>query len=207
MTLLTQSLALGGVVLIAAMSPGPDFLVVMRNAMISGRRAGMAAAAGIAAGVAAWAVVTSVGVAGLLAASAVAFTVVKLIGAAYLVLLGIRALIAARRGGYAEMTTNGPAQRGVGAAFRQGLFTNLLNPKVAVFFVALLPQFLPHSATAADTIALSATAAVVSLVWFTLLATMVSAMRRFLTGQKVRRAIDAVTGGLMVAIGVRIAVH
>lgn len=207
MTLLTQSLALGGVVLIAAMAPGPDFLVVMRNAMISGRRAGVAAAAGIACGVAGWAVITSVGVAGLLAASAVAFTVVKLIGAAYLVLLGIRALIAARRGGYAEMTVDGPAQRGAAAAFRQGLFTNLLNPKVAVFFVALLPQFLPHSATAADTIALSSTAAVVSLVWFTLLATMVSAMRRLLTGPKVRRAIDAVTGGLMVAIGVRIAVQ
>jgi RhtB (resistance to homoserine/threonine) family protein len=206
-TLLTQSLALGGVVLIAAMAPGPDFLVVMRNAMVSGRRAGIAAAAGIASGVAAWAVVTSVGVAGLLAASAVAFTIVKLIGAAYLVLLGIRALIAARRGGYAEMTVHGPAQRGAAAAFRQGLITNLLNPKVAVFFVALLPQFLPHSATAADTIALSATAAVVSLVWFTLLATMVSAMRRLLTGPKVRRAIDAVTGGLMVAIGVRIAVQ
>lgn len=207
MTLLTQSLALGGVVLIAAMAPGPDFLVVMRNAMISGRRAGVAAAAGIACGVAGWAVITSAGVAGLLAASAVAFTVVKLIGAAYLVLLGIRALIAARRGGYAEMATDGPAQRGAAAAFRQGLFTNLLNPKVAVFFVALLPQFLPQSATAADTIALSATAAVVSLVWFTLLATMVSAMRRLLTGPKVRRAIDAVTGGLMVAIGVRIAVQ
>jgi RhtB (resistance to homoserine/threonine) family protein len=206
-TLLTQSLAVGGVVLIAAMAPGPDFLVVTRNAMVSGRRAGMAAAAGIAAGAAGWAVITSIGVAGLLAASAVAFTVVKLIGAAYLVLLGVRALIAARRGGYAEMTTDGPARRSAAAAFRQGLFTNLLNPKVAVFFVALLPQFLPHSATAADTIALSATVVTVVLVWYILLATMVSAMRRLLTGPKVRRAIDAVTGGLMVAIGVRIAVQ
>ncbi|WP_330845908.1 LysE family transporter, partial [Actinophytocola sp.] len=113
------------------MSPGPDFVIVLRSAMSAGRRAGMASAAGIAAGVLVWAVVTSLGVAGLLAASAVAFTIVKLIGAAYLVLLGIRALLAARRGGYDQAPEAGGAEtRG---AFAAGLLTNLFNPKVAVF--------------------------------------------------------------------------
>jgi threonine/homoserine/homoserine lactone efflux protein len=148
----TQFVALGGVVLLAAMSPGPDFAIVTRNAMISGRRAGMACGVGIAVGVFAWAVVTALGIASLLAASAVAFTAVKLVGAAYLLLLGIRALLSARRGDYdgndygnndGVPHIRGVRATGTLAAFRQGLVTNLLNPKVAVFFVALLPQFLP----------------------------------------------------------------
>ncbi|HEY7598215.1 MAG TPA: LysE family translocator [Actinophytocola sp.] len=204
----TQLLALGGVVLLAAMSPGPDFVIVTRNAMLSGRRAGMACAAGIAVGVFTWAVVTALGISGLLAASAVAFTVVKLAGAAYLVLLGIRALLAARRGGYEPPPDSGDrANRGVLAAFRQGLVTNLLNPKVAVFFTALLPQFVPASSTAADHLLLGGVAATVSLLWFVVLSNVVSVLRRFLTTSRVRRTIDAVTGTLLVALGLRIAVQ
>ncbi|MDQ3785647.1 MAG: LysE family translocator [Actinomycetota bacterium] len=190
------------------MSPGPDFVIVLRSVLSGGRRAGMACGAGIASGVLVWAVVTSVGVAGLLAASAVAFTVVKLAGAAYLVLLGIQSLLAARRGGYeqAKEPEAERTRRGALVAYRQGLLTNLFNPKVAVFFLALWPQFLPHDATVADTAILTAIAALTSLVWFTVLANVVTALRRFLTASKVRRTIDAVMGTLLVAIGVRIAV-
>jgi threonine/homoserine/homoserine lactone efflux protein len=202
----TQLLALGGVVLLAAMSPGPDFVIVTRSAM-GGRRAGMACAAGIAAGVFVWAIVTALGIAGLLAASAVAFTVVKLAGAAYLVLLGIRALLAARRGGYEEPAVAGRRAAGVLAAFRQGLVTNLLNPKVAVFFTALLPQFLPPSATVIDNLLLAGVAATVSLAWFVVLTNVVDALRRFLTADRVRRTIDAVMGTLLVGLGLRIAVE
>jgi threonine/homoserine/homoserine lactone efflux protein len=202
----TQFVALGGVVLLAAMSPGPDFAIVTRNAMVSGRRAGMACGAGIAVGVFAWAVVTALGIAGLLAASAVAFTAVKLIGAGYLVVLGVRALLAARRGEY-DSAEHVPGTRATSApaAFRQGLVTNLLNPKVAVFFVALLPQFLPASATAADHLLLAGVAAGVTLTWFTVLAGVVSALRRLLTGNRVRRGIDALMGTLLVGLGVRMA--
>lgn len=205
---LTQALALGGVILLAAMSPGPDFVIVLRSVLTGGRRAGMACAAGIASGVLAWAVVTSVGIAGLLAASAVAFTVVKLAGAAYLVLLGVQALLAARRGGY-EQTQEPDAERTKKtalAAYRQGLLTNLFNPKVAVFFLALWPQFLPQGATAFDTAVLACVAAGTSLVWFLILANVVTALRRFLTAAKVRRTIDAVMGTVLIGIGVRIAV-
>src|SRR6266536_1491270 len=100
--------ALSGVILLGAMSPGPDFVIVTRSAAMSGRRAGMACAAGIGAGVFAWSAVTAAGVAGLLAASAVAFTAVKLAGAAYLMLLGIRALLAARRGEYQDLGPRRP---------------------------------------------------------------------------------------------------
>ncbi|WP_280442871.1 LysE family translocator [Nocardia brasiliensis] len=202
-----QALALGGVVLVAAMSPGPDFVIVTRSSVLSGRRAGMACAAGIAAGVFGWSVVSALGVAGLLAASAVAFTVVKLIGAAYLMVLGVRALLAARRGGY-DVTAEALANRpGTAAAFRQGLLTNLLNPKVAVFFIALLPQFLPAEPTAADSISLGVIAALVSLTWFTVLANVVDALRGVLARQSVRRAIDTVMGTLLVVFGLRIAVQ
>jgi len=203
----TQLLALGGVILLAAMSPGPDFVIVTRNAMASGRRAGTACAAGIAVGVFTWAIVTALGIAGLLAASAVAFTVVKLAGAAYLVLLGVRALLAARRGGY-EAPAQAPGRAAGGLlAFRQGLVTNLLNPKVAVFFTALLPQFLPTTATTADHLLLAGVAASVSLVWFVLLTNVVSALHRFLTAPRVRRAMDTIMGTVLVALGLRIAVQ
>ena len=204
----TQALALAGVILLAAMSPGPDFVIVLRSVLTGGRRAGMACAAGIASGVLAWAVVTSVGIAGLLAASAVAFTVVKLVGAAYLVLLGVQALLAARRGGY-EQTREPEAERTRRSAFvayRQGMLTNLFNPKVAVFFLALWPQFLPHDASVADTAILTAVAALTSLIWFTVLSNVITVLRRFLTASKVRRTIDAVMGTLLIGIGVRIAV-
>lgn len=206
MTSTAQVLAFGGVVLVAAMSPGPDFVVVMRNAAMSGRRAGMACALGISLGVFVWSAVTALGIAGLLAASAVAFTVVKLVGAAYLVYLGVRALLAARRGAYTEQDTTA-ARRGSAAAFRQGLLTNLLNPKVAVFFLALAPQFLPAGATVGHTLLLGAVAATVGLLWFCVLANLVSVLRRVLTAARVRRTIDAVMGTLLVALGVRIAVQ
>ncbi len=197
--------ALGGVTLVAAMSPGPDFVIVTRSAALSGRRAGMACAAGIAAGVFVWSVVSAVGVAGLLAASAVAFTVVKLVGAGYLMLLGVRALLAARRGEYeveAEAGASGPS---AWAAFRQGLLTNLLNPKVAVFFLALLPQFVPEAPSALDTLTLGVISAVVGLVWFTVLANVVNAVRGVLARPAVRRAIDTAMGAMLVAFGIRVA--
>lgn len=203
---LTQVVALGGVLLLGAMSPGPDFVIVTRNAALSGRRAGIACAAGIAAGVFVWSLVTALGIAGLLAASAVAFTVVKLAGAAYLVFLGVRALLAARRGGY-EPTSVAASPTGPAAAFRHGLLTNLLNPKVAVFFIALLPQFLPTEPTVLDTVVLGAVAALVSLVWFTVVATAVGAMRTLFNRKRVRRVIDTVMGGLLIGLGIRIAVQ
>ncbi|MGH3876094.1 MAG: LysE family translocator [Actinophytocola sp.] len=201
----TQLLAFGGVLLLAVMAPGPDFVIVTRNAVLSGRRAGMACAAGIAAGGFAWAFVTALGIAGLLAASAVAFTVVKIAGAGYLVLLGVRVLLAARRGGYETPEAGSGRMTGAHEAFRQGLLSNLLNPKVAVFFTALLPQFVPTTASPVDHLLLAATAPMVSLLWFVVLSNVVSALRRFLTKDRVRRTLDAVMGTLLVALGLRLA--
>lgn len=200
-----QLLAFMGVVLLAAMAPGPDFIIVTRHAAVSGRRAGVATGLGIASGVFAWAVVAAFGVASLLAASAIAFTVVKLVGAVYLAYLGIKALIGAwRRGTTAELDVKVNTVR-PWVAFRQGLITNLLNPKCAVFFVALMPQFLSGDPRLDQTLLLSALAVLVSAVWFTVLANVVGALKKFFTSAKVRRVLDTVTGTILVAFGVKIA--
>ncbi|WP_051161576.1 LysE family translocator [Nocardia transvalensis] len=202
-----QVLGVGGAMLLGAISPGPDFVIVVRNAMLSGRRAGVASAAGVALGVFVWAALSGLGIAGLLAASAVAYTVVKLVGAGYLMFLGVRALLAARRGGYELDTALGGRPVGMRTGFRQGLLNNLLNPKAAVFFLALLPQFLPASPGLLDTLELSATATAVTLAWFLVLATGVATLRHVFTGARVRRVVDAAMGTVLVALGVRIAVQ
>ncbi|ALG05636.1 LysE family translocator [Kibdelosporangium phytohabitans] len=198
-------LAFMGVVLLAAMSPGPDFVIVTRHAAISGKRAGMAAGLGIAGGVFVWALVAALGVASLLAASAIAYTVVKLIGAAYLAYLGVKALIGAwRRGERVQLDARLPPARPL-VAFRQGLITNLLNPKCAVFFVALMPQFLPGTPTLTDTLMLSAVTVLITITWFTVLANLVGLLKTFFTSPKVRKAMDTVTGTILIAFGLKIA--
>jgi RhtB (resistance to homoserine/threonine) family protein len=205
----TQLLAFAGIVLLAAMSPGPDFVVITRYAAVSGRRTGVAAALGVACGVFVWAVVAAFGVAALLAASAVAFTVIKLVGASYLAYLGIRSLLAARRRGAGTLVAGTTVATGLLAAFRQGLLTNLLNPKCAVFFVALMPQFAPAAGSSrlAQTLLLSVVAVAVTAIWFTAVANVVGGLRRLLASSPARRAMDAVTGAVLVGLGVRLAVQ
>ncbi|MGI5271274.1 LysE family translocator [Nonomuraea sp. CA-218870] len=203
MSSLTVSLAFGGVVLLGAMSPGPDFAVVVRRSAVSGRGPGMAAALGVAVGVFAWVVAAATGVAALLAASATAFTVVKVAGAAYLGYLGVRAILAAVRGGGApQPPPPGSPRQGARAAFGEGLLTNVLNPKAALFFVALVPQFLAHGA---DALSLSLIALGGTVVWFLLVANVVSALRAFFARPAVRRALDALTGTALIALGVNLA--
>jgi threonine/homoserine/homoserine lactone efflux protein len=192
-----QVLAFAGVIGLAAASPGPDFAVVVRRSVVAGRWHGMLAAAGVAA---------AMGVAALLAASAVAFTVVKLAGAAYLLWLGVTALLAARRGGTGpdQPATARAATRPL-ASFRDGLLTNVLNPKCGVFFVAVLPQFAPVDGAPADVLLLSIVAVTVTIAWFTVVANLVAALRRVLSRPAVRRALDAVTGAVLIALGLRLA--
>ncbi|MEW9550816.1 LysE family translocator [Nonomuraea sp. NPDC050783] len=206
MTSLTQIMTFGGVVLLGAMSPGPDFAVVVRRSALSGRRYGMAAALGIAVGVSAWVVAAATGVAALLAASATAFTVVKVAGAAYLLYLGAKALRAALRGGgELRLDLPGPARRGAWAAFREGLLTNALNPKAALFFVALVPQFAGADAALPGALLLSLVALAGTVAWFLTVATVVGTLRRLFARPGVRRAVDAVTGTSLIALGLRLA--
>jgi threonine/homoserine/homoserine lactone efflux protein len=206
MTTMAQAAAFAGVVALGAMSPGPDFAVVVRRSAVSGRALGMAAAAGVSVGVFGWVMAAATGIAALLAASAVAFTVVKLVGGAYLVYLGAKALWAARRAGAAPEVDVAAGQRRPRVAFGEGLLTNLLNPKAALFFVALVPQFLDRGSHVGDAALLSLGAAVGALTWFLLLANLVGVLRAFFARPAVRRTVDAVTGATLIALGIRLAV-
>ena len=203
MTSMAQIAAFGGVVLLGAMSPGPDFAVVVRRSAVSGRGPGMAAAAGIAVGVFAWVVAAATGIAALLAASALAFTVVKVAGAAYLLYLGVRALRSAwRGGGELRLDVPDPGGRGSWAAFAEGLLTNVLNPKAALFFVALVPQFLSSGASA---LMLSGVALAGTVAWFLVVANVVGTLRRVFARSAVRRAVDGLTGAALIGLGIKLA--
>ena len=179
-------------------TPGPDTALTIRNTLLGGRRAGILTAAGVAAGQATWTLATAAGVAALLAASEPAFLAVKLAGAAYLVFLGAQAIVSAVRGRSAGVER--PAKV---AGLRQGLISNLGNPKMAAFFPALLPQF----ATAfAPLVLLGLAFAVMTLAWLTAYAFAVARAGDFLARSRVRRTLEAATGAVLVALGLRVAV-
>ncbi|MFC4120827.1 LysE family translocator [Nonomuraea zeae] len=203
---MTEIVAFGGIVLIGAMSPGPDFAVVVRRSAVSGRAYGMAAAAGIAVGVFVWVVAAATGIAALLAASATAFTVVKVVGAAYLLYLGAKALRSAlRKGGPLELDLPDPARRTSWAAFAEGLLTNVLNPKAALFFVALVPQFVSPGESVQDTLLLSLIALAGTVAWFLVVANVVGTLRKVFARSAVRRIVDGLTGVALIGLGLKLA--
>ncbi len=203
MTTATQLVAFCGVVSLGAMSPGPDFAVVVRRSALRGRAEGMAAAAGVAAGVFLWAVAAAAGVAALVATVPVVLTTIRYAGAAYLAYLGVRALVAAARTPAAAGPEPPPGS--TGGAFREGLLCNALNPKAAVFFLALLPQFLPAHPGTVDTLALSLLAVAVTLLWFCTVANLVALFRRLFTRSRVRRTLDGLSGAALLGLGARLA--
>jgi threonine/homoserine/homoserine lactone efflux protein len=191
-----------GFVLLAVVvicTPGPDTALTIRNTLLGGRGNGLRTAAGVAFGQALWTLAASAGIAALVAASQPVFTALRLAGAAYLVWLGLQALFAAVRGRRREERLRGSA-----AGFRQGLLSNLANPKMAVFFTSLLPQF---GRGFGGLLALGLVFAAMTLTWLTVYAVLVIRARRALVRGRVRRALDAVTGLALVSFGARLAVE
>ena len=195
-----------GVVVLVIVTPGPDTALTIRSTLLGGRAAGLATAAGVAAGQAVWALAAAVGIAALVQASQPAFTALRLLGAAYLVLLGLQSLVAAVRGhrrAALDVATRGAGLRPA-VALRQGLLSNLANPKMAAFFTSLLPQFVVGPSFA-PLFALGLVLCGLTLVWLAAYAVAVARAGDLLRRPLVRRAIDAVTGAVLVALGLRIA--
>ena len=195
-----------GVSAIVIVTPGPDTALTIRNSLLGGRRAGVFTAFGVSSGQATWTLATAAGIAALLAASEPAFVAVKLLGAAYLFWLGAHSLAAAIRGRSAERT--GAVKRGsLGrrVAFRQGLLSNLGNPKMAAFFSSLLPQFAPQHHAFPVLLGLGLVFCLMTLVWLTAYAFAVARAGDFLGRPAIRRTVDAVTGAVLVALGLRLA--
>ena len=187
-------------------TPGQDTALTIRNTFAGGRHGGIATAAGVSAGQALWTIAASAGIVALLSASEPVFRAIKLAGAAYLVYLGLQSLVAAVRGHeHSPTPRGGNGTTAATRAFRQGLLSNLGNPKMAVFFASLLPQFAPEgSASFVALLALGFLFCSMTFVWLTLYTVAVTRARTLLGG-KVRRALDAVTGVVLVALGGRLA--
>jgi threonine/homoserine/homoserine lactone efflux protein len=190
---------------VVIVTPGPDTALTIRNTLAGGRRGGALTALGVASGQACWTVAAAGGVAALLVASEPAFLALKLAGAAYLVWLGAQSLWAAFR---PRARRSLPRSRPAGAAlaFRQGLVSNLGNPKMAVFFTSLLPQFAGDGRTSfAALLGLGLLFCGLTLAWLGAYAVAVARAGDALRRPRVRRVLDAVTGAVLVALGVRVA--
>jgi RhtB (resistance to homoserine/threonine) family protein len=208
---MTVATALGGFALVAALLtilPGPDSALILRSALTQSKKHAYVTALGIASGTFVWGAAAALGAAALLAASEFAFTILKIVGALYLAYLGI-SMIAKSFRRQQKIASDGAAPVGsLMAAFARGALTNLLNPKVGVFYIALIPQFIPEGVPAVGMGLLLALVHVVeSIVWFTGLILAAHFARRWLSSPRVSAWIDRVTGGVLVAFGVVLAVE
>lgn len=191
------------------MTPGIDTALVLRASVTRGTAAAYATVLGICVGVLAWGVAAAVGITALLTASRLAYDALRLAGAGYLLWLGVRLLWNARTGHASDGASSPPAALGpesLWASFRRGLLTNLLNPKIGVFYLAVLPQFLPHGdPVLAAGLTLALVHVVEGLLWFSLLIWGTHLLRAWLQRPAVGRWMDRITGGVLVGFGLKVA--
>jgi threonine/homoserine/homoserine lactone efflux protein len=189
------------------MAPGPDVFYVVSRSAGHGARGGAVAALGICAGSFVHIGAAAIGLSAMLAASATAFTVVKLIGAAYLVYTGVR-MLASLGKGKESRKDSGQGETSFGSIFAQGFLTNALNPKVALFFLAFLPQFIDHDAPN-KALAFASLGLILNLTgtsWNMFLAWSTSRVAaKFGRGGKVGAVFSRCAGGLFVLLGIRLA--
>ncbi|MFD7977995.1 LysE family translocator [Streptomyces sp. NPDC059071] len=204
-----EFLAAAGVLALLTMVPGPDMAVVTRRAVAAGRGDGLRTVAGITTGLLVWGVLSVAGLAAVLAASATAYTVVKLAGAAYLVFLGAQALLTARRGrGRTDDAATASAQLPppAGNPWRTGLVSNVLNPKIAVFYTGLLPTLAPHGLAPHTGMALLVLIhAALTVGWLGAYVLLLTKARAFFARTSVRRAMERITGVVLIGFGVKVA--
>ncbi len=196
-------LAFAAAATLFAITPGIDTALVLRTAAINARAA-LFAALGICLGCLCWGTAASLGLGAVLRASALAYAAVKWTGAAYLVWVGARLLLKPRQALGADTVS---VQSNAAASLRRGFLTNILNPKVGVFYITFLPQFVPHGAPVATTsILLAAIHVAISFAWFCALVAAIAPLGRFLRKPSVVRTLDRLTGGVFIAFGVKLAV-
>ena len=205
----SQVLAFTLLAALMTMSPGADTLLVVRNVLRGGRRDGVATAIGICSGLYVHAMLSAFGLSVILMHSAAAFTALKIAGAGYLVWLGLQSLRSAARGRtVTQETGTGVGRVPASRSWREGFLTNLLNPKVIVFYLALLPQFIgADDPVFRKSLLLAAIHAVEGIAWFAIVSVLVDRSRRFFLRSLLRRWIDAACGTFLVALGVRLAMQ
>ncbi|MGH3004551.1 MAG: LysE family translocator [Gaiellaceae bacterium] len=207
--MISELAAFLAVAVLVIVTPGQDTALTIRNSLLGGRRAGLFTAVGVSAGQAVWTLAASAGVTALLVASEPAFVALKLLGAGYLVYLGVQALASALRPHARRASASGHVTGRTLApriALRQGVISNLGNPKMAVFFTSLLPQFAPGGeASFATMLLLGLLFCSLTLAWLTAYAAAVAKAGDLLRRPRMRRALDGLTGAVLVAFGLRLA--
>jgi threonine/homoserine/homoserine lactone efflux protein len=191
-----------GVAAVLTVLPGADMALVMRNVLAFGRRRTMLTIAGIAAGCVIHATASALGMSAILATSATAFTVMKTAGAAYLVWIGVQSF----RAQPAVVTSAGPAAIRASTPFAQGFLTNLLNPKVAIFYLTFLPQFIATGEPVLRrSLFLAGIHIAMGIAWLSAYAWFIERLGAVLTKPSVKAWLERATGGLLIALGARLA--
>jgi threonine/homoserine/homoserine lactone efflux protein len=193
-----------GVSLLVIVVPGPDTALLVRNTLAGGRACGVCTALGVVTGLTVWTIAASAGLAAVLLASEPAFVALKVAGGLYLAYLGVETLVLAVRGDRPAATRGRALSRP--AAYRRGLLSNLGNPKIAVFFTSLLPQFVAQPSFL-TLLGLGLVFCSLGLVWLTTYAVVVARLGDLFRRSRARRALDALTGTILVAFGLRLAVE
>jgi len=205
MTLDTQLLAFVGISLLLSVTPGPDMAVVTKNALAHGRRGVLLTTSGIALALAIWVSATAVGLSAVLRASGELLFVLKLVGAAYLAYLGVRTLLESRRRP-ADLLAEAPSPAPAHAIFRQGFLSAISNPKLGVFFVTFLPQFVaPGQSLLPRLLELGLIFAVIGWSWMNVYGLLINRIREIITAPRVRQWMQRVTGVVLLGFGGRLA--
>jgi threonine/homoserine/homoserine lactone efflux protein len=204
-----------GLAVVVIVTPGPDTALTIRNTIAGGRAAGLGTGLGVASGQAVWTLAAAAGVAALLVASEPAFLALKYAGAAYLVFLGLQTLAGALRPSArhapecsAPVPVAARSRLPVRTAWRQGMVSDLANPKMAVFYTSLLPQFTPADGPAFPVLlGLGVIFSAMTFSWLALYATAVDRLSELLSRTGVRRVLDATMGAVLMALGGRLALE
>lgn len=190
--------------IILVLVPGPDFAVVTRNTLAGGRPRGASSAAGVASSNAVQGSAAAAGLGAVIVKLQPLFEAIKWAGICYLVFLGVQAVRCAVRGRYADI--QGGSDRGaIVTGWRQGFLSNITNPKVLVFYLAVLPQFLSRGAPFAALLLFALTHATLSLLYLLTVVGVLDRIRRLFSRRRVRRAMDLATGGALLGFGARLA--
>lgn len=200
-------LAFLGISILVIVTPGPDTAMTIRGVMLGGRQGGFATAAGVALGQIIWALATAVGLVAVLLASEPVFQAIKLAGAAYLIYLGGQMAWSAvrRKNGGLTVKVDG-RQLSPASAFRQGLISDLGNPKMAVFFASILPQFAEAGEGMFSGLALLGVVfSGLTFIWLAFYTLALARLGHFLNRPRIRRPFEAIMGSLLIALGIRLA--
>ena len=207
MILLLPFLALAILVIV---TPGPDMALVTRNALKGGRKFALMTSLGVVSGLLVWTGASAIGVAVILETNAFAFTILKLAGAAYLVYLGTRALISnwKHNTNVPKIPEDRPAMFRVNSPYAQGLLNNILNPKIAIFFTSLIPQFITSSSSVAlDSAELAGLFTLMGLAWLTAFAVFASTAKELLQIPRIKAGLETATGIVLIGLGIRVAIE